>query len=303
MSFTIAGIVADKVGFASHQNAVPVLRELILSNDSEVDQNDLLVELTSSPPFLEPKQWRIDRLLHASSVRITDRDVKLHAAYLADITESLRSDLTIRVRSGDQVLAEASYGIELLARNEWGGAHATPELLAAFCMPNDPAVDGILKGASEVLRRAGKKDSIDGYTGHSRTRSWELASALWSSVCGMGIRYALPPASFETQGQKVRTPSLILANGVATCLDTALLFAAALEQAGLNPLVVLTKGHAFVGAWLQPQEFSQLITEDASALRKRIALKELVVFETTLATQAPSPGFSQAADHASRQVT
>lgn len=302
MGVIIEGIVADKVGFASHQNAVPVLRKLVLSNDTEVDQDDLSVELISSPPFLEPKTWRIDRMLHASSVRIADRDVKLHAAYLADITEGLRSDLTIRVRAGDQVLSEASYAVELLARNEWGGAHAMPELLAAFCLPNDPAIDRVLKGASEVLRRAGKKNAIDGYTGQSRTRTWELASAIWSSVCGLSISYALPPASFELQGQKVRTPSLILDGGVATCLDTALLFAAALEQAGLNPLLVLTKGHAFVGTWLQPQEFSQLVTEDASALRKRMALKELVVFETTLATQAPAPNFSQAVDHASRQV-
>jgi len=302
MGVVIEGIVASKIGFASHQNSVPLLRELTLSNDAEIDYDDLVVELTGSLPFLEPKNWRIDRLLHGSSVRLSDRDVKLHAAYLADITESLSSDLTIRVRASDQVIAEISYPVELLAKNEWGGAQAMPELLAAFCMPNDPSIDRLLKGASEVLRRAGKKDAIDGYTGQSRTRAWELASAVWSSICGAGIRYALPPASFETQGQKIRTPSLILEGGVGTCLDTALLFAAALEQAGLNALLVLTKGHAFVGVWLQPQEFSQLITEDASSLRKRGELKELVVFETTLATQAPAPGFSHAVAHAQRQV-
>jgi ATP-dependent exoDNAse (exonuclease V) alpha subunit len=302
MGLIVEAVVADKIGFASHQNAVPVLRELVLTNDAEANLDNLLVELTSSPSFLEPKIWRIDRLLNASSVRIADRDLKLHAAYLADITESLCADVTIRVRAGDEVLAEASYAIELLAQNEWGGAHAMPELLAAFCMPNDPAVDRVLKSASEVLRRAGKKDAIDGYSGQSRTRTWELASALWSSVCGLGISYALPPASFETHGQKVRTPSQILDSCVATCLDTALFFAATLEQAGLNPLLVLTKSHAFVGTWLQPQEFAQIITDDASALRKRIALKELVVFETTLATQASAPGFNQAVEHASRQL-
>lgn len=36
------------------------------------------------------------------------------------------------------------------------------ELLAAFVMPNDLAVDRLLKAASDVLRRAGKKAS-----GHS----------------------------------------------------------------------------------------------------------------------------------------
>ncbi|WP_210386374.1 hypothetical protein [Methylobacterium soli] len=44
------------------------------------------------------------------------------------------------------------------------------ELLAAFVMPNDPAVDRILKAAFDVLRRARKKDGIDGYEAKSRTR-------------------------------------------------------------------------------------------------------------------------------------
>lgn len=302
MGIVIEGTAAGKIGFASHQNAVPILRELVVSNDTEIDYRDLVLELVGELPFLEPKSWRIDHLPPGTRMRIPDRDARLHAAYLANITESLRSELTIRARAGEQTLAEVSYPVELLAKNEWGGAHAMPELLAAFCMPNDPATDRVLKGASEVLRRAGKKDAIDGYTGQSRSRTWELVSAIWSSVCGLGVSYALPPASFETQGQKIRTPSQILDGGVGTCLDTALLFASALEQAGLNALLVLTRGHAFVGAWLQPQEFSQLITEDASALRKRIALKELVVFETTLAAQAPAPGFSQAVGHAERQV-
>ncbi|MER2268168.1 hypothetical protein [Methylobacterium oxalidis] len=46
------------------------------------------------------------------------------------------------------------------------------ELLAAFVMPNDPAVDKTLRAASDVLRRAGKKDGIDGYEAKSRTRVW-----------------------------------------------------------------------------------------------------------------------------------
>ncbi len=302
MGIAIDGIVASKIGFASHQNAASLLRELSISNEGDAPYAEFTVELIGSLPFLETKRWHIDLLLPATSVRIDDRDIRLQAGYLADISESVRADVTIRVNANGQTVAEKSYAVELLAKHEWGGAYAMPELLAAFCLPNDPATDRILKGASEVLRRASKKNALDGYTGQSRTRTWELVSALWSSVCNLGISYALPPASFETQGQKIRTPSAVVDGGVGTCLDTALLFAAALEQAGLNPLLILTKGHALVGAWLQPQEFAQLITEDASSLRKRIELKELVVFETTLATQSPPPGFSHAVDFARREV-
>ena len=303
MGISIEGDVSSKLGLASHQNAVPLLRQLKIANDGTEGLEDLVLELETSLPFASPKSWRIDRLAPNSSIAIPDRDVELREGYLADLTESMRASIHLRLRSGTGILAEQRFPVELLARNQWGGAGSMPELLAAFCMPNDPAVDKVLKSTSDVLRRAGRTDGIDGYGAGSRKRVWELTSAVWSAVCGYQVSYVLPPASFEQEGQKIRSPSQVLDGHVGTCLDTALLFAAALEQAGLNPVLLMTKGHAFAGVWLQPQEFSQVLNEDASSVRKRIELQELLVFETTLATQSPAPGFSHAVDVAKRQLT
>ena len=303
MTLEIKSAIAAKIGFASHQNAVPVLRELELVNSGELPFENLVLEMSADPPFLETKIWRIDCLREGSTLHITDRDVKLHAGYLADLTESVSGEVLLRVKRGEEMLASSSFPVEILARNQWGGCSSMPELLPAFCMPNDPAIDRILKAASDVLRRAGKPSGIDGYESKSRSRTWELASAIWSAVAGLGLSYALPPASFEQTGQKVRTPGAILEGRVATCLDTALLFASVLEQACLNPLLIMTKGHAFVGVWLQPQEFSQLVTDEAAAVRKRLELQELLVFETTMITHSPTPGFSQAVDQGKRQLT
>ncbi len=169
-----------------------------------------------------------------------------------------------------------------------------PELLAAFVLPNDPAVDRVNKGAAEALRRAGKPSGLDGYTSGSRQRVWELASAIWASVASLKLDYSLPPASFETEGQKIRLPSQIADSRLATCLDTTLLFAACLEGAGLNPVCVMQKGHAFVGVWLVPEEFSSVTLDDVVAVRKRLDLNELIVFETTLVAQHPVAPFSAA---------
>lgn len=303
MGISIEGVVSTKLGLASHQNAVPLLRQLTIASDGEEGLDDLVLELEASLPFASTKTWRIDRLGPSSSTPISDRDVELKEGYLADLTESQQASVHLRLRSSSGTVAEKRFPIELLARNQWGGSGSMPELLAAFCMPNDPAVDKVLKSTSDVLRRAGRPDGIDGYKAGSRQRIWEMTSAVWSAICGYQISYVLPPASFEQEGQKIRSPSQVLDGGVGTCLDTALLFAAALEQAGLNSILVLTKGHAFTGVWLQPQEFAQVLNEDASSVRKRIELQELLVFETTLATQSPAPGFSHAVDIAKRQLT
>lgn len=61
--------------------------------------------------------------------------------------------------------------------------------------------------------------------------------------------------------------------------------------------------HAFIGLWLQPIEFAALVTDNAAALRRRLEFEDLVVFETTLATQSSPASFSQAMAVARRQIT
>ncbi len=304
-TLAIDAVITPKISFATHQSAVPVLRDLRLINLGGEPLQNILAEIVADPPVFEPVQWRIDRIAAGGEAHITKRDLRLNAGLLLQLSEAIRATVTLRataegMNGGDA--AERVLPVELLARNEWGGAVAMPELLATFTLPNDPAVSRLIKASSDVLRRGGRPDGIEGYQSKSRTRVHELASAIWSAVASLRLTYAEPPTSFEWQGQKVRSPSQILETGLGTCLDTALLFAAVLEQAGLYPVIVVTRGHAFAGVWLQPQEFATLLVEDAASLRKRVALQELVLFETTLATGGhPSP-FSRAIAQANRQI-
>lgn len=127
-------------------------------------------------------------------------------------------------------------------------------------------------------------------------------SAIWAAISAQGLTYAVPPASFETTGQKIRLPSEIRQTGLSTCLDTAVMFAAAFEQAGLHPVVVFTEGHAFAGAWLQPAWFPTLTVDDPLVVRKAKDLRELVLFETTMATQGHALPFTKAINEANRQI-
>lgn len=295
--------LASKISFATHQNDVPVLRDLQIVNGGSLPLEGLRLKIEANPAVITPKQWFLDRIAPGAAVRPADRDLTLNGNLLMELNEAVRANITMRVCDGtEKVLLEREFPVELLARNEWGGSAAMPELLASFVQPNDPTVSAILKTASTILARAGKSDRIEGYQSKSRSRVYELASAIWSAAVGLRLSYAEPPASFESEGQKIRTPSQILEAGLATCLDTAVLFAACLEQAGLYPILVITKGHAFAGVWLQPQEFASLLIEDAGALRKRIALDELVVFETTMATSRTHPSFSQTIAEGARKI-
>lgn len=295
--------LASQITFATHQCAVAVVGEIVVRNPAEDAIEDLVVDLVCDPPILAPKTWVIDRIGPSSETRVRDRNVSIDGGTLSRLSERVRAKVTIRLRQGDAVLHESERELTALARNEWGGATSMPELLAAFVMPNDPATSEILRDAGEVLRRSGKQPALNGYQSRSRERVWEITSAIWTAVSARRLIYAEPPASFETAGQKIRMPSDVLGQGLATCLDTAVLFAAACEQAGLNPIIAFTKGHALAGVWLQPMTLPGLTTDDAGDLRTYSALKELVMFETTLVCNEPPVSFSQAIDSGTRLIS
>ena len=69
-----------KIGFASHQNAVAVLHELTLENPGDEPLRNLTVKLSTEPTFLETKIWKIDVIEPGTSIRVSDRNVKLEGA-------------------------------------------------------------------------------------------------------------------------------------------------------------------------------------------------------------------------------
>jgi very-short-patch-repair endonuclease len=293
---------ADNVNVAFYQNAVPIIRDLAIQNALGRDLSEISVHLSAEPPFLTPGIWRIERIADQAIHHIRSLDIKLDPAFLAGINASRRGELRIRVEAGGEVLAEESVDINLLPPSHWGGVNTAPELLAAFVRPTDPSVDVILREASDKLAAAGRHEAMDGYRKGTKARAWEIADAIWAALVSHAIAYVLPPKSFERSGQMVRGPSDILARKVGTCLDLTLLYASCLEQAGLNPIVVLTEGHAFAGVWLVDEDFSSVVVDDPQMLRKRVQLEEMAVVETTLLTGTHPANFRQAVDAAKKLI-
>ena len=286
--------VAASLTYASYQNAVPVIRSIIIDNKTNRPFQDCRIALTSSPAFLRPKIWTVDRLAPGDSLTLTDRKVDLDAGYLAGLNEAERGEICLSMSSGGEVLYECTLDVRLLARDEWGGVGDMAQLLPAFVMPNDPGIAQTLRSAAEQLAASGHSSGLDGYQSGSPQRAYMLAAAVYSAIAGLGVHYAEPPASFERSGQKIRRPATVIDQRLATCLDTALYFAAALESAGLNPVILMFAGHAAAGVWLTKRTFANAIEPDQMEVRKALASHELIVFETTGVTHRPAMSLAEA---------
>lgn len=279
-------VVADAtIGYASLQNDVPLIRELRITNDSQDAISDVEVIVEADPPFAEGAKLRFDRLAAGESRRITPVDIRIHHRYLSGLTELERAKLNVSVRAGGETRDSIEHPVEVLAYDQWAGSRALPELLAAFCMPNNPAVDGLVSKASALLRTSAGGAAMSGYQSKNRDHVRQQISALYNVIVAEDLHYSNPPASFGTDGQKIRTPDRIMAGRVATCLDLVMLLASCMEQAGLNAVVLFKKEHAWVGCWLVPNSFATPTIEDAQAIRKRVQSGEFIVFETTVLSQ------------------
>lgn len=286
---------ADTFNYAAWQNAVPLLRRVLVDNTRGSDVTSFAVEFSARPEFARPKRWVVDRLSAGESYTLRDIDLEIDPDYLDHLDEAERGVLTFRLAQQGTTLSEATHELRVLARDEWGGMPSMGGLLPAFVTPNDPALAPLLKSAAALLGKHGHSTSLDGYQSGDPNRSYLLAAALWSAIAARSLTYANPPKSFEKVGQKIRRVAAVLGDGLATCLDTTLLFASCLEAVGLNSVVVMTEGHCFVGVWLVEKTLRRLVESDCTELRKAIATRELVVFETTMVTHQPPGRFPDAA--------
>jgi hypothetical protein len=95
--------------------------------------------------------------------QLSPLDLKFNHAYLAELSECEYGRLIVQVLSNGQEILELDRPIEILAYDQWAGARSLPELLAAFSLPNNPAVDRLIHSAGELLSKEGKGQSMDGY--------------------------------------------------------------------------------------------------------------------------------------------
>lgn len=275
-------VIADPTtGYAAIQNNIPVVRSLIVKNNHEESLRSVDVLISCTPTFAQSARFHFEPLAPGESRSISPVDLQPDHAYLVKLDEAEKASIRIKAVAEDKILAETSHPIEVLAYDQWAGTRSLPELLAAFSMPNSVVVDRLLGKASALLRKSDAGLSLDGYQSKNRERVWKQVSAIYSSLLAEGLHYSNPPASFGSDGQKIRTPERIFDGRVATCLDLAMLFASCFEQAGLHPVVLFKEGHAWIGVWLIETSFPTSVVDDVMAVRKRVKSGEFLTLETT----------------------
>lgn len=292
------------VNFALQQNHVPVIRELTLTNTTEKDWQDVIVEITSEPEFTVAWKQTITSLNKGESYELKNIGIQVSSKYLAELTERIAGHFIVSVTVSEEVVLKEHYKVDILAYDQWNGIALMPEMLTAFITPNHPEIPGIIRKASAILEKWTGSPSFDEYQSRNPNRVRKQMAAIYEVLAEMQPVYCTVPASFEESGQRIRLADTIFSNKLANCLDLSLLYAACLEAVGIRPLVMIVKGHAFVAGWLIDESFADAVNDDPSLITKRIAegINEIAVIEATCMNAGQQNSFDAAVVSAEQKM-
>lgn len=291
--------------YAIVHNGAHIVRDICVKNISESDMDSLIIRITSSNNLTENFKLGIQKIKPGEELHFKNLDVSINAGYLASLTERSSCQMTVGIYFEENQLISETTNITALAFDQWSGLQYTPELLTAFAMPNHPVVTSMIQLAAKYMEKWTGDPSLAGYQFKDPNRVKSMAAAVYAAIQQKNITYAEPPSSFEAFGQRIRLADAVLDQRLGTCMDMTLLYVACLEAMGLNPIMVMMKGHIFAGVWLVEESFADMIMDDPSQLEKRMSkgIHEIVVVECTAMCAGKSRNFDDAVTLAEHNIS
>lgn len=136
----------------------------------------------------------------------------------------------------------------------------TSVFIAAFVTPHATEINDLVRKAAEYE----SDKSMAGYQcGECTPEGWEeytqeqvkaIYEALQNDYKITYISSSIAYSNESDSPQRVRLPAESLRSGSANCIDGAVLYAAALENLGMHPYILITPDHAFVGYETKPDD-------------------------------------------------
>src|SRR3954464_16046239 len=291
---------APVLSYALAHNRVPVVSRLAVTNlGSPMRAATVRLGVRDAEGPIARTVELLADLDEGRTTVLTDLGLVMDPAAMLHVEEQRPGVVDVEVLADGEVVGEGSRVVQVLAAQQW---LATPlplalEMLAAHVMPHHPAITAMISEAAGVLEERTGRGTIQGYA-DGPERVDEIVAAVADVLQRRGIRNSEPPASWSDLGQQVRSPGDVLTWRVGTPLDTVVLMAAALERAGIRPLLWLAGGdgrgvgeaHAFLGYWREERSAESAATTDAAPLVNLVDLGLIGLVETTLLTSMGEPG-------------
>jgi len=150
----------------------------------------------------------------------------------------------------------------------WGPKFANAQLLARWVTPHDQSVLQLVARAERTIPggRMRGYNQVPGISVEHQVR--QQAQAVFTALKQSRISYVSSIYTFGNypgETQRIRLPRETLGLSNANCIDVSVAFASAMENLGMQPVVIIVPGHAFTGVRLEPNS-SRILYLDLTVL-------------------------------------
>lgn len=273
--------------YATALNGKSIIRSLEIKSLEDRIATNVTIQVTLNSlgmQLTEPWKMQVGTLGN-ETVQAENLALEFYAELLFQQVETVPAELKIEIFEEEKKVTEVMWAIDLHSPETWLWNDATNEILAAYVQPNHPVLRDVLDQAVNILKREGEFVALSGYQVPRHVRP--MVQAIYQAMVNRELTYSNPPAFWDSPGgQKIRNAQTVLDEKVGTCLDTAVLFASLLEATGLNPVIALIPGHAFVGFWTaeyfsEQREFPRWTELAISEVINAVDSGYIELFETT----------------------
>ena len=268
---TISALFSPVMNFALQQSGIPVIREIRIRNTTNRTLSGLTVSVRSDPAIFRAAAFPVEEVRPRSDYEIPSPELQMYASTLITLTAAQDTVIRVSLLLDGETVAEVEGVVRLLAYDEWAGPKLFPETTGAFVQPGHPYLSDLMRSAASNLKRLAKESSFPGYKKKDAGSVLKQLEAIFLTLQDEKFRVKETTATYDEPGQKIRLPETLKVRRECAALDLALLFAACLEAADLNPIIVFEKRTCYVGVWLIDTFFSESIQDDPTQLTKRTA--------------------------------
>ncbi len=272
--------------YALFHNRIPICHAVEVTNITEEPIENVMVKCQGE--FVADFQSEPIAIINpGETVRISPYNVNPDPQKLASITERSVSSFKLTATSGEETIGEQMCELQLMPYDHWTGTGILPQTLASFITPNNPAIDAIVVRSASILKELTGSSSLRAYQTGDTADVRQQVAAVFAAIHEMGIVYRGMPASYETVGQRITMPDQVLTSKIGNCLELTLLMASVLEAIGINSIVIIQKGHAYLGVWLVDDCYPCSVSDDPAFIEKSCSrgIGDMLVLECTKTAQ------------------
>ncbi|MBQ9921701.1 MAG: DUF4011 domain-containing protein, partial [Clostridia bacterium] len=252
--------------YSLYCNNVPLIKSLLLEiepeeNVSEFYGKNLCITIRSNPEIFSPYSRHIG-ITADGKCDISDIHLEMRPHTLENISEIRTCTVDVEVMDRDEVFGTLSFTVDLLPYYYWSGFSCTPEYLCSMVTPNQAEIENIVSSSYNLLRERGELPITDGYEKKNFKKVYAVTRAVYDSIRALKITYNITKTDYLSKYVPLQTCEMLFDRMIGSSLDISLVFAACLENLGLNPLIAIYRNHVLIGCFLSDVTLASPISEN-----------------------------------------